>query len=279
MNYQHIYHAGNFADVMKHALLWELAAQLSQKDKAFCILETHAGAGRYALDSEAARKTDEAQAGIFSLPQQAPPALAPWLDWVRAEQQQQGAMHYPGSPWVWLQHMRAQDQLMLVDKAPAMADALRQDFAREPRVQVHARDAYEAMRALTPPSIRRGVVFIDPPYEDADEMDRLPERMHQLHRRWPTGILVLWYPLKNRLAVQAMHRAFSAWPEPLGILRAELTRQAMDDFHLAGTGMLVVQPPWGLERSWQAILQALEKLWQVRAHGGGIRLDWLKPAP
>jgi len=277
MNYRHIYHAGNFADVVKHAVLALILDRLGQKPAPFFVLDSHAGLGRYDLTSEPARRTAESDGGIgrvlAALAGGAPPpALAPYLAALDVPPEG-GLRWYPGSPRLARALMRPGDRLVLAELHPEDAAALKREFAGDAQVAVHRRDGWGALKAFLPPAERRGLVLIDPPYESADEAARLIAGFAEAHRRWPTGVYALWYPIKERPWVWRLHEALAATGIPRQLV-AELTLYPEDDWRrLNGCGLVVVNPPWRLEA---ALGEALGWLHGVLGlGGGGARVDWL----
>lgn len=275
MNYRHIYHAGNFADVFKHAVLSMLVERFKRKDKAFCVLDTHAGIGWYNLDSVEAAKTAEADRGIRSVVERGdwPPALWAYKEIIDRGRASDGYLqHYPGSPALILALMRSQDRLVAVERHSADHATLRRIVGGDPRAAVHLRDGYEAVRGLLPPTIRRGLVLIDPPYERTDEDAAAARAVVEAATRWPTGQVALWYPIK---AVGLRHRL-------VGELRAngldnglvvelEVSSPRYDN-RLVGSGMLVVRPPFGFADDVAAVLQ-----WLLVALGEGAGRHTVMP--
>ncbi len=200
VNYRHAFHAGNFADCVKHALLVALVSALQRKPSPFAVLDTHAGRGLYDLSSEAAERTGEWRQGIGRLADITAGPLAPWLALVR---QAGFPPFYPGSPWLIRALLRARDRLILCEKHPEEAAALRAALGRDARVAIHRRDGWEAIGALTPFAERRGLVLIDPPFEQPGEFDRLAEAFRLLRRRFRAGVVAAWYPIKHRAPVRA----------------------------------------------------------------------------
>lgn len=280
MNYRHAYHAGNFADVVKHAVLVLLLRALRTKDKPFAVLDTHAGIGRYDLTGAEAQKTGEFRDGIARLlAAAAPPPLAlPYLDLVRAAGglgREDAPAVYPGSPLLARMLLRPGDRLVLVELHPEDAAALRALFRGDPQVAVHRRDGYEALKALLPPPERRGLVLIDPPFEAPDEAERLTAGLRMAAARWPGGIYAVWYPIKARAPVERFHAELTL----TGLRRllvAELTVFAADrPDRLNGCGMVLVNPPWRLDEHLRELLPGLQP---ILAHdGGGWRVEWLVP--
>ena len=277
MNYRHAFHAGNFADVVKHATLARVIAHLKEKPAAFRVIDTHAGAGLYDLTGPEASRTGEWRSGIGRLGEARldPPVrdlLAPYLDAVAAFNPDGGIAAYPGSPALARHWLRKQDRLVACELEPQGAQALAGHMRRDARVKVVAIDGYMALGAYVPPKERRGLVLVDPPFEQPGEFERLIDGLAGAHRKWPTGIYLLWYPLKDARATDRFAHRLARLGIP-GILRAELavagTRAAE---RLAGTGLIVVNPPWRLEDELKALLPALAA---ALAQNGGVRLDWL----
>jgi 23S rRNA (adenine2030-N6)-methyltransferase len=285
MNYRHAFHAGNFADVVKHAALALLVERLKQKETAFAALDLFAGAGVYDLENEAARKTQEAEAGLFRLwpppPQQGEAGefgrlLAPWLGVVaqlNAGSASRRPRHYPGSPELLRRLLRPQDRLVLAELHPEEGGGLKRRYARDPQVAVHLRDGFEALPALVPPEVRRGLVLVDPPYEQPDEPQRLVRALKRAWRRWPTGVYLLWYPLKDPAdSVPWLDALRAAALRPL--LQAEITLfDQLPAWRLNGCGLLLANPPWRFEQALRALLQGLQPL--LSRDGGASRVRWL----
>lgn len=243
LSYQHIYHAGNPADVQKHALLAWLLDYMSAKDKAMTYLETHSGRGLYALDSAEALKTGEAAAGIARLEARLP-AEHPYrrcLDEVRAAF---GPSAYPGSPMIAALLTRRFDRLVLAELHPRENAALREAM-QGMSAEIRQEDGLAMAISLTPPTPRRGVVMIDPSYEVKDEYQRIPEVIAAIHRRWAVGVIMLWYPILEGGAHLPMLRSLSkAHPEAL---RHEVRFPPVREGHrMVGSGMFVINPAWGM---------------------------------
>jgi len=274
MNYRHAFHAGNISDVFKHAVLVLLVEHLLQKDAAVCVIDTHAGQGRYDLTSEAADKTGEFRAGIGRLLAEAvPPALTRYAALVQAAQPAPPALQiYPGSPALLQALLRPHDRLILMELHPEDAAVLRREFRADARVHVHERDGYAGLRAVVPPPERRGLVLIDPPYEAPDEMTVLVEALAAAWRRWPTGQYALWYPIKERGAIERFHGALAT-----AGLRKLLVAEFLPtrDQSLRGSGMILVNPPWRIEDRLGALLAALGPA--LGRPDATARIDWLVP--
>jgi 23S rRNA (adenine2030-N6)-methyltransferase len=277
MNYRHVFHAGGFTDVVKHAALALVLEHLKQKEQPFCCIDTHAGIGRYDLWSEPAQRTGEYRAGILKAVRDPLPELAPYLDVVRA--MNGGGPHvrwYPGSPGLAQALLRPQDRLVLCELHPEDARTLAAAFADDARVQVQETDGYIGLKALLPPKERRGCVLIDPPFEVTDEFERIVRGLGHAHRRWATGIYVVWYPIKHRGPVKAFHDALAA-TGVRRILAAELLLRAdTDPDQLNGSGLVIVNPPWRLADSLARLLPALLADFGATAQGR-VRVETLVP--
>ena len=250
MNYRHAFHAGNFADCTKHALLVWLLRALLRKPAPFAVLDTHAGAGRYDLSGPAER-TGEWRAGIARLLHDPPPPLADYTGLVEA----QGL--YPGSPALIRALLRPQDRLVCCELHPQEAAGLRQAFSRDRQVAVHERDGWPALGALLPPAAKRGLVLIDPPYEQPGEHGRVAEAIATTARRFPTGIAAAWYPIKHRAPVRTLHEAVRL-AGVRDVVAAELwLREPTDPARLNGNGLLVRHPPFGWQEEWPDLMAAL----------------------
>lgn len=258
MNYRHAFHAGGFTDVVKHATLALVLERLKAKAQAFCFLDTHAGIGRYDLWSEPAQRTGEYRAGILKAIRNPAEELAPYLNVVRA--MNDGGPHvrwYPGSPGLAQALLRPQDRLVLCELHPEDARTLAASFAADSRVQVQESDGYLALKALLPPKERRGCVLIDPPFEVTDEFERIVRGLGHAHRRWATGIYLVWYPIKHRGPVKAFHDALEASGIRRILVAELLLRPDIDPDRLNGSGMIVVNPPWKLDESLARLLSGL----------------------
>src|SRR6056297_3166313 len=260
MNYRHAYHAGNFADVFKHAALAAILLRMRARPKPLCFLESHAGAGLYSLEGPQARRGGEAKDGILRLAELAPQhaALAAYLQIVKAlEPNRDGLRVYPGSPLIAAGLLGAEDRLVLTEKVPEEADVLRQLFRQDARAAVHCRDGWEAIGALLPPTPRRGLLLVDPPYEAADDFRRVISGLTLARRRWPVGVLSAWYPIKDRRTLRPFHRALEESGLG-GVLRVELSVRPDDNpASLNGSGMVIVSPPWGLEQDLRELVDEL----------------------
>jgi len=258
MNYRHAFHAGNHADVFKHAALVLLLEHLLAKPAPFAVLDTHAGVGVYDLGSEAAQKTREYEAGVGRVFGRDLPAARGYLD-LLAQMNPAGLATYPGSPEIVRRRLRDHDRLIACELHPADAAALKARYRGDRRVSVHLRDGYEAIGALTPLPERRGLVLIDPPYEQPDEAERLARALTVGLRRWPTGIFVAWYPIKDGAIGDLLAGAAAVERFPK-TLRAELTPYRRDGLAMAGGGLLICNAPWKLDEKLAALCEALVPL-------------------
>lgn len=278
MNYRHAFHAGNFADVFKHAVLCRVLMHLREKPAPFRVLDTHAGAGLYDLAGAEADKTGEWRDGIAWLRggPLAPPLadlLAPYLDAVAALNDADRLSHYPGSPALVHAWLRPQDKLVACELEPSAARALKRHLRGDMRIKMPAVDGWTALNAYLPPPERRGLVLIDPPYEDAGDFRRLPRALSDAHRKWATGIYLVWYPIKDRADPDSLAKALRR--TGIGrILRAELRVAPLSDpTRLNGCGIVLVNPPWTLEAQLSVLLPELAGL--LARGKSGFALDWL----
>jgi 23S rRNA (adenine2030-N6)-methyltransferase len=274
MNYRHAYHAGNHIDVFKHAVLVLILEHLRQKAKPFAVLDTHAGAGRYDLRATEAEKTGEAADGIGRVIGRDIPAAAAYLDLIR-RLNPDSLRTYPGSPAIMAAFLREDDRLIACELHEEEAARLRRAFHGDQRIAVHYRDGYEAIKAFVPPPARRGLVFIDPPYEkdDRDAWRRVAERMNAGLKKWPGGIFAAWYPLKERSGIDQIRKTYGSGNPPT--LAVEFLRQPIDGIALAGSGMLIANPPFGIDTKLKALGKELLAAFDARQ--GSIGLDWWIP--
>lgn len=279
MNYQHAFHAGNFADVHKHVVLARILEYLRTKETPFRVIDTHAGAGLYDLTSQEAVRGGEWQNGIGRLmaAQLAPNVaalLAPYLDVIGALNERGHLKVYPGSPAIVRAWLRPNDRLIACELEPKAAVALASNLRGDPRIKTLEIDGWTALSAYVPPPERRGLVLVDPPFERDDDLYQLSKGLAAAHRKWATGIYVLWYPIKGRPEPDALAKSLTKLGIPK-ILRAELTVSPLSDpSRLNGSGLIIVNPPWTLEDELKLLLPVLAHL-LGRDGKGGFRVDWL----
>ena len=262
MNYRHAFHAGNFADVVKHTILTRILAYLMRKDAAFRVIDTHAGVGLYDLYGDQAERTGEWLEGILRLiekplPAEAADLLEPYVEAVRAQNPDGGLRYYPGSPFITRHMLRKQDRLMALELHPSDVEALRENFAGDFQTRVTHLDAWAALGTHVPPKENRGLVLVDPPFEEKGEFNRMAQGLAKAHKRWPGGTYAFWYPIKDVAEVATYIKALKATGIPK-ILRIELTiRAPSNPPRLHGTGMIVVNPPYVLEEEMRTVLPVL----------------------
>jgi 23S rRNA (adenine2030-N6)-methyltransferase len=274
MNYRHSYHAGNFADVIKHVALVAILLHLRRKDTPFVVIDSHAGRGLYDLSDEAAAKTGEAAGGIGRLRDLNPP-LPEALDMYLKLIAESGAGFYPGSPLIAAKLLRPQDRLLAIDKHPEEATTLAATLRPFRKAIVETADGYARLVKLLPPTERRGLVLIDPPFEAADEFQTLAQAVRDAYRRFATGIYLIWYPVKSQAAADG----FCGEVLAIGVeklLRLEITVAPIAD-KLTSSGVLVLNPPYGFDDAMKEILGLLApKLGQGGA--AQTRLEWMANA-
>jgi 23S rRNA (adenine2030-N6)-methyltransferase len=286
MNYRHAFHAGGFADVIKHIVLVRILTYLQEKQAAFRVIDTHAGAGLYDLTGEEAQRSGEWLTGIARLMQArfsetTQPLMKPYLDIVRAFNPDRDLKAYPGSPLIARALLRPQDRLTACEVEPKARKRLIDALRRDAQARVVDLDGWLALPAFVPPNERRGLVLIDPPYEQKDEFERLAEGFAEAYAKWPTGSYLVWYPVKSRRATDTLARHVAEMvgaSKPAGkALRLEFSVAPQTaDAALVSTGLLIVNPPWTLLGELKSILPELEKpLGQGGA--GRFRLETPKP--
>jgi len=278
MNYRHAFHAGNFADVHKHSVLARILVHLRRKPAAFRVIDTHAGAGRYDLFAPEPSRSGEWHDGIERVWEarrqlHGPDALlAPYLAAVVALNPDGRLRIYPGSPLIVKYLLRPQDRLIACELEPRSAAALAAALRGDARAKAVAIDGWTALGAYVPPKERRGLVLIDPPFEDAADFMRLSSALAAAYRKWPTGIYLMWYPIKDRAAPDPLARRLQKLALP-NVLRCELTLgPPQAEAGLIGSGLIVVNPPFTLEPDLRIFMPALRAALSPRA---ASRIDWL----
>src|ERR1700736_5489383 len=286
MNYRHAFHAGGFADVIKHIVLVRIIIYLQDKQAAFRVIDSHAGAGIYDLAGDEARRGGEWLTGIARVMQArfsetTLPLVAPYLDIVRAFNPQAELKAYPGSPLIARALLRPQDRLTACEVEPKARKRLIEALRRDTQARVVDLDGWGALPAFVPPKERRGLVLIDAPYEHKDEFERMAAGFAQAFAKWPTGSYLLWYPVKSRRATDSLARHVAelvgAGRPPAKCLRLEFSVAPQEiGAGLTSAGLLIDNPPWTLMGELKAILPELEKpLGQGGA--GRFRLETPKP--
>ena len=274
MNYRHSFHAGNSADVVKHSLLIALVQALQLKESALTLIDTHAGCGLYDLGGEEAGRTGEATQGVVRAFADPNPLLDDYRAAVQAVNAGDEPRLYPGSPRFLAQLLRPQDFLILNEKHPDDVYALR-GAMRDTSAAVHQRDAYELWLAMVPPRTARGVVVVDPPYEQTDERARIVATLAAAHRKWAHGVTVIWYPLKDRAA----HMRWKAQLRQLGIPKFLVVEHWLYDSDQPdiynGAGLFIVNPPYAFTQALPPLLAALRAALAPEGHRGKITTDWL----
>lgn len=265
MNYRHVYHAGNFADVFKHAALVALLETFKSKSTPFCYVDTHSGRGVYDLGGDEARKTGEAANGIQRLlaATHLPPPVRQYVELVRSLNKLDGESRirrYPGSPLIAEFLLREQDRAILCELQPDEASALRAQCRHHDAFHVHQRDGYETLHALLPPREKRGLVLIDPPFEAQEgEFRHIETALEQALARWPTGRYAVWYPIKLRQHITPFHRWLKKHMPGKVLIAEFMLHPDNTDLRLNGCGLAIINPPWQFEQILEVILDTLCK--------------------
>jgi 23S rRNA (adenine2030-N6)-methyltransferase len=270
MNYRHAFHAGNFADVLKHLALVSILAHLKKKPAPFAVVDTHAGRGLYDLVGEEAQRSGEAAAGIGRLLDviEGPETLRTYLDLVRAL----GRDRYPGSPLIAARLLRPQDRLVAIEKHPEDAAALESVLAPYGRARIAQADGYARLPSLLPPPERRGLILIDPPYEASDEFSQAARVVADGYRRFATGIFMIWFPIKSAAAAHAFCGEVRIIG-PRKLLRVDVAVDGDPD-RLNAAGLLIINPPYGFADDMKEVLKLLAPL-LGRVRDAKLRVDWL----
>jgi 23S rRNA (adenine2030-N6)-methyltransferase len=278
MNYRHAFHAGSFADVLKHAILVRVLVYLRAKPAAFRVLDTHAGAGLYDLAGPEASRSLEWRSGIERLVEarlsdSVAGLVAPYLDLI-AEFNRGGRLGvYPGSPMITRALLRPNDRLLACELEPNAAAALARNLAADRRAKMVEIDGWTAIKAYVPPVERRGLVLIDPPFEEEHDFVKLGDALSTAHRKWPSGIYLLWYPIKGRCEADALAQRLRR-SGIANVLRAEVAiGPALPEGPLGACGVVVVNPPWTLPKELAAMLPGLATI--MGRENGTHSLDWI----
>lgn len=287
MNYRHHYHAGNYADVFKHALMLPLIRAMQRKEKGFLYLDTHAGRGGYDLSvpsllPDGRTREPEYPAGIgrFWNAEGLPPTLADYVALVRRFNDRHGETgpelkHYPGSPWIAKLLLRPQDRMALCELRPDDAEALEAQFVREGRVTVQVTDGYNGLKALLPPPEKRALVLIDPPFENKGEFADVADGVREALKRLPGAVIAVWYPITERARTDEFHHVLQELAVPA--LFAELNIAGEGSaLRMKGCGLLVLNPPWQVDQEIRALLPVLKERLQA-GPGASTTCGWLVP--
>ncbi len=272
LSYRHAFHAGNHADVLKHIILLQIAEYMGEKPAPFWIIDTHAGAGRYALDSAQASKLAEFRDGVGRLwdKKGLPPAAVDYLDFIKTLNPDGQLRHYPGSPWLASQMLRESDRLRLYELHTTDIKYLQELFKGAGRqVTVNHGDGFAGLKAVLPPPPRRALVLIDPSYETRDDYTQVVKGLQEALKRFPTGTYAVWYPMLSKVESRKL-------PERLKGLGAdnwlnvalEVREPARDGYGMHGSGMFVINPPWTLEKK---LHETLPRLTELLAQGEGAK--------
>jgi len=286
MNYRHAYHAGNFADVVKHIILSRVILYMQRKEAAFRILDSHAGLGSYDLSSDEAQKTGEWKTGIAlvlkagqAAPRDVRPLIQPYLEVVQSLNPGIEISHYPGSPKLARELMRKQDRLTALELHPEDFEVLKQNFAGDYQTRITQLDGWLGLKSHLPPKERRGITFVDPPFEVFHEFFNHLKGLKEAHARFKTGTHMMWYPLKNRKACDEFRTELHKTRIPaildvsLEIRRAKGNANTFD-----GTGMAIVNPPYTLQQELKLILPWLKSVLEESKGSGHYTINWINPA-
>ncbi|WGS26074.1 23S rRNA (adenine(2030)-N(6))-methyltransferase RlmJ [Bradyrhizobium sp. ISRA464] len=268
MNYRHEFHAGNHSEVFKHALLCALIDRLQLKPRPICVVDTHAGSGLYDLESPEAAMTGEADRGIRLVYPKRTRALQRYLGVVEHFNPDR-LRFYPGSPAIVRHMLRRDDRLVACESEPGPVARLKDFIGGDSRAAVHQRDGFAAVYAFVPPKERRGLVFMDPPFEDPDELALAAEALNSGLRKWPTGTYALWYPIKGRSQINKLRKLVVA---EVPTFCVEFLAYAKSQEGLIGSGVVIFNPPWQYEKDVHAICKALQPIFE--GTGSGYSTEW-----
>ena len=261
LSYRHSYHAGNHADVLKHTVQSLIITALKEKDKPFLYLDTHAGAGRYLLNSPHAERTGEYHEGIARIWQQpdAPALLTPYINSVKDLNPGGNLRYYPGSPLIARYLLREMDKLHMTELHSSDYPMLRNEFQKDSRARTERADGYQQLKSKLPPLSRRGFILIDPPYEMKSDYQAVVKGIHEGHKRFGTGVFALWYPVVLRQQIKRMLAELQA-TGIRNILQIELAvRPDSDQRGMTASGMIVINPPWKLAQQMNTLLPWLHQ--------------------
>ena len=279
MNYRHAFHAGNFADVVKHTTLIGLIEALKAKPAPLCYFDTHAGRGSYDLRGNESTQTREVVDGAQRLlgATGLPPALARYMELLRSFNEDDALLRYPGSPLIASRLLRPDDRAIVCELQPDEAAALKRALQGDARFAIHQRDGYEAVKALLPPAQKRGLILIDPPFEaQGDEYVMIQDALDHALARFPQAIIAVWYPIKLRETITPFHRWLRENDRNADVLVAELLLHPDNSaLRLNGCGMAILNPPWRFELALESWLPTLKDL-LAQSRYGSNRIEWLK---
>ncbi|MGA7478948.1 MAG: 23S rRNA (adenine(2030)-N(6))-methyltransferase RlmJ [Azonexus sp.] len=272
LSYRHAFHAGNHADVLKHIVLLQIAEYMAEKPAPFWIIDTHAGAGRYALDSAHASKLGEFRDGIGRLwnKKALPPAAVDYVEFVKMLNPEGVLRHYPGSPWLASQLLRESDRLRLYELHSTDLKLLQECFKTAGRqITVNAADGFAGLKALLPPPPRRALVLIDPSYETRDDYVNVVKGLQEALKRFATGTYAVWYPMLNKLESRKLpgrlkNLGAANWLN----VTLEVSAPSKEGFGMNGSGMFIINPPWTLEKK---LHETLPKLTEILAQDAGAK--------
>ncbi|WP_020559351.1 23S rRNA (adenine(2030)-N(6))-methyltransferase RlmJ [Thiofilum flexile] len=279
LSYRHAFHAGNHADILKHATLTLMLSSLNQKPKPYYYIDTHAGAGLYRLDSGWSNKTGEAALGIQKLwPHRARlPQLKTYFDCIQALNRGETIIHYPGSPWIAQTLVRSTEHLVLIELHPDDKNLIKSNLNQTKQTTFVVNDGFQELIARVPPSLKRGLVLIDPPYELKQDYQRVTESLAEAYKRWATGVYAVWYPIlaNKRDHSDTMLRKIKQGAYS-NLLKVELkVMGAQSEFGMHGSGMLIVNAPWQLDRELKTILPTLTDILALD-NQASWSVEWLK---
>ncbi len=281
MNYRHIYHAGNFADILKHVILSRILLYMNKKEKPYYVLDSHAGIGLYDLKSEQAGKTNEWQDGLGriigdqaeTIPTDVMELLIPYLDEVKGFNPDGSLSTYPGSPALIQSLTREQDRFTFIEKHPDDVETLKINIGRDRRAHIREDDGWVSLRSDLPPKERRGIVLVDPPFEEEHEYQRMIHHFQRGFKRFATGTYCLWYPIKARREIEEAVQYLKDMDQP-NILRAELVINKLDTAkRLNGSGLFIINPPYSLYNELQILLPFLAK--RLGQTANRHHLEWI----
>lgn len=278
LSYRHIYHAGNHADILKHIVVSEICKHLIKKDAPFFYLDTHAGIGKYALDSDKAQKNKEYQSGIARLFEEKnlPEPIEALLDIVRDMNPNSSLTYYPGSPKIVDYYVRQKDKLHLCELHPNDYPILAALFPNKRKANVVKDNGFDAVKAMLPPPQKRGFVLMDPPYEVKKDYQYVVQALVDGIKRFPQGTYAIWYPVLGRKQANDLLKAVEATKIRNVLLLEMNIRDTEKERGMAGSGMIIVNPPWTLEKEANQFLPVLTKL-LAEDDQANYQVQWITP--